>query len=61
MEDNKTNCTNCGAPLVGEKCEYCGTEIRAKQKELKYFYRGREIKNPTEEMLRDPCLLVTFV
>lgn len=22
-----TNCPNCGAPLKGGKCEYCGTEI----------------------------------
>lgn len=21
-----TNCKNCGAPLTGGKCEYCGTE-----------------------------------
>lgn len=21
-----TNCKNCGAPLHGRKCEYCGTE-----------------------------------
>lgn len=21
-----TNCINCGAPLHGGKCEYCGTE-----------------------------------
>lgn len=21
-----TNCKNCGAPLHGSKCEYCGTE-----------------------------------
>ena len=21
-----TNCINCGAPLHGRKCEYCGTE-----------------------------------
>ena len=20
------NCVNCGAPLHGDKCEYCGTE-----------------------------------
>lgn len=22
---DKTNCPNCGMPIVGEKCEYCGT------------------------------------
>lgn len=21
-----TNCKNCGAPLHGDRCEYCGTE-----------------------------------
>lgn len=61
MEENKTNCPNCGAPLEEGKCKYCGTECRARKKEPKYFYRGREIKNPTEEMLCDPCLLVKFV
>lgn len=24
-----TNCHNCGAPLHGYKCEYCGTEYSA--------------------------------
>lgn len=24
-----TNCPNCGAPLSGMKCEYCGTELKA--------------------------------
>lgn len=23
---SKSNCKNCGAPLHGLKCEYCGTE-----------------------------------
>lgn len=23
-----TNCVNCGAPLAGGKCQYCGTEYR---------------------------------
>ena len=22
---DQLNCPNCGAPIVGEKCEYCGT------------------------------------
>ena len=59
MEENRTNCPKCGAPLEGGKCKYCGTEY--KQKELKYFYRGREIEDPTEEMLCDPALLVMWV
>ena len=24
----KTNCPNCGAPITGDKCEYCGTSFR---------------------------------
>lgn len=23
---SETNCKNCGAPLKGGRCEYCGTE-----------------------------------
>lgn len=23
-----TNCLNCGAPLTGSKCQYCGTEYK---------------------------------
>lgn len=23
-----TNCVNCGAPLTGNKCQYCGTEYK---------------------------------
>ncbi len=23
-----TNCVNCGAPLTGHKCQYCGTEYK---------------------------------
>ena len=25
MPDRQTNCKNCGAPLKGGQCEYCGT------------------------------------
>lgn len=25
-----TNCKNCGAPLHGNRCEYCGTEYAEK-------------------------------
>ena len=61
MEETKTNCSNCGAPLADGKCKYCGTEYKKKEKEIKYFYMGKEIENPTEEMLCDPLLFVTFV
>lgn len=23
----ETNCPNCGAPITGRKCEYCGTRF----------------------------------
>lgn len=26
MKHSMTNCPNCGAPLHGNKCDYCGTE-----------------------------------
>lgn len=24
---NQTNCHNCGAPITGSECEYCGTKF----------------------------------
>lgn len=34
---NQTNCHNCGAPITGPECEYCGTRfnIRVVELELK--------------------------
>jgi hypothetical protein len=32
------NCKNCGAPLTGRKCDYCGTEKDAPE------YRSRMIQ-----------------
>lgn len=26
------NCPNCGAPITGDKCEYCGTVFRFQEK-----------------------------
>ena len=26
MDENRTNCPNCGAPLKDGICQYCGTE-----------------------------------
>lgn len=25
--NKRTNCPNCGAPITGMKCEYCGTDF----------------------------------
>lgn len=38
-----TNCKNCGAPLHGGKCEYCGTEYEAPRR------RAPKYINPTAE------------
>lgn len=32
----KSNCVNCGAPLHGCKCEYCGTEYDSDEIKIKY-------------------------
>lgn len=29
-----TNCPNCGAPITGSKCEYCGTVFKDIQREI---------------------------
>lgn len=29
-----TNCPNCGAPVVADQCEYCGTVFRDRRKDL---------------------------
>ena len=28
LKDRILNCPNCGAPINGEKCEYCGTRFK---------------------------------
>ena len=30
---NQTNCHNCGAPITGPKCEYCGTRFNIRVEE----------------------------
>lgn len=30
----QTNCHNCGAPITGPKCEYCGTRFEFLAKEM---------------------------
>ena len=28
-----SNCPNCGAPITGDRCEYCGTVFRKEKQE----------------------------
>lgn len=30
-----SNCPNCGAPITGDRCEYCGTVFRKEKQESK--------------------------
>lgn len=34
-----TNCPNCGAPLVGGRCEYCGTLSPEAEERIQEFMR----------------------
>lgn len=42
--NRRTNCINCGAPLTGTKCHYCGTEYHLDDLgRLKEYYVKLEI------------------
>lgn len=43
---NQTNCHNCGAPITGSTCEYCGTRFN--------------IRVVEEEPVVEPIGTVTF-
>ena len=38
-DNNMTNCPNCGAPLVGGRCEYCGTLSPEAEERIQEFMR----------------------
>ena len=58
-EINALTCKNCGAPLNGNKCEYCGTqyvdnskelaELEAKQKDLEAELRVKRLEIAQQE------------
>lgn len=33
----RTNCPNCGAPLTGCRCEYCGTVDTSAEKQMREY------------------------
>lgn len=37
-----TSCPNCGAPLVGGRCEYCGTVSPEAEEKIQEFRRRME-------------------
>lgn len=49
---DKLNCPNCGAPLDGEKCFYCGTTF--------YDFASLEIGTPCYIRLRFGDMKMTF-
>lgn len=53
----QTNCPNCGAPLKGGKCEYCGTETQNMSKSDIGNYLNGDYKSCKEEIqsLIDRC------
>lgn len=61
------NCKNCGAPLHGCKCEYCGTEYTKSGNEIfkcgtnntmnELFSDG---KFYIEEIVREPIIVTPF-
>ena len=40
LKEDKMNCRNCGAPIVGNRCEFCGTyypELKEAPKEKRVY------------------------
>lgn len=46
------NCRNCGMPLTGSKCEYCGTDYSA---ELGLVLIAKQ--DPPRNFDAEPCIL----
>jgi len=43
---NESNCPNCGAPVTGRACEYCGTRLEGRgdvDVTVVYDWRGDEV------------------
>ena len=54
QKNNKCNCPNCGAPVNGPICEYCGSVLsneEAEQKEYKFEQFQRQFAKANSDML----------
>lgn len=38
-----SNCPNCGAPIVGNKCEYCGTIFKDTQEKYQFSHEQENL------------------
>lgn len=47
-----TNCINCGAPLTGNKCEYCGTNYENDLREILADMQIADLERKREEIKR---------
>lgn len=51
-----TNCKNCGAPLKGSVCEYCGTVYRENQIYMNVNVDAVDVKRLIERMKDTPIM-----
>lgn len=50
------NCPNCGAPITGDKCEYCGTVFRIKEHKEVTRYVDSEPVTSADDGLKVQCI-----
>ncbi len=50
-----TNCPNCGAPLSGSKCEYCGTVFEMEPMRIEVVRPGMKRISLASSVLIDQC------
>lgn len=50
------NCPNCGAPITGDKCEYCGTVFHIKQHKEVAQYVDCEPVTSANDGLKMQCV-----
>ena len=37
------NCPNCGAPITGDRCEYCGTQLSDDTETVEFYADNRVV------------------
>lgn len=55
-----TNCKNCGAPIVGSLCEYCGSRIENPELEAAKRELEREIRDVEYHQRMQEIMLSSF-